>query len=204
MKNKSAGIYWIVGISFFVGFFLLIIWLVGGDLGLWESPDPWGPGWPVLAFIIVPLLVLFLIFLAGLANRGDKFFVAIEESNLVLMRKLLDKRPALANKKDGHGCPALNYAVYRTGDKGTAAASLLIKANADVNGFDNAGATPLHIAARNGNLPLVKLLVENGADPAMGADKSHPYCPGETPLQAAQKARHRAVVEYLLSKEKSG
>lgn len=198
MRNKNDWAYGIAAGSVLLALFLMFIWIIGGDLRLWEVPDYWGPFWPVFSFIVVPLLVFFLIFLAKLANRGNKLFVAIEEVNLPLMQKMLKKNFALANKKDGRGCPALHYAIYMAGEKRTATADLLIKMNADVNVYDNAGATPLHIAARKGNLALVKLLVENGADPAIGMSKSH-HSPGETPLLAAQKAGHKAVVEYLLS-----
>ena len=52
----------------------------------------------------------------------------------------------------------------------------LIKAGADVNQQEAQGWTPLNFAAGKGNLRLVKLLVENGADVFhAGRDMRTPY-----------------------------
>ena len=41
---------------------------------------------------------------------------------------------------------------------------LLLKANVSVNSVDNGGNTPLHLAAREGYIEIVKLLLEANAD----------------------------------------
>jgi uncharacterized protein len=46
----------------------------------------------------------------------------------------------------------------------------LLDAGADVNGRDGAGFTPLHSAARSGDVALVQLLLERCADPELEAD----------------------------------
>lgn len=77
------------------------------------------------------------------------------------------------------------------------------------------GWTPLHLAARSGHLEVVKELVKGGAkvdartdaipervppsSPPMTPLLKLPAIPSMTPLESAQKAGHRDVVEYLKS-----
>lgn len=78
----------------------------------------------------------------------------------------------------------------------------LIKKNADVNHveiFEEGGkqmsTTALIEAAGPGHLPIVKELVEHGAD----VDKPEP-CDGRVPLAAAAQGGSAPVIEYLISK----
>jgi hypothetical protein len=67
----------------------------------------------------------------------------------------------------------------------------LLQNGADVNQGDEQGWTPLNFAAGKGNLPLVKLLVEKGADTLkVGRDQRTPY-------MIALAAGRVSVVEYL-------
>ena len=68
--------------------------------------------------------------------------------------------------------------------------------NIDVNDQDNAGNTPLHEAALNGHLEIVKLLVDHGANVNI---QSFEYFK-DTPLIDASANGHLEVVQYLLSK----
>lgn len=68
--------------------------------------------------------------------------------------------------------------------------------NIDINDQDNAGNTPLHEAALNGHLDIVKLLVDHGANVNI---QSFEYFK-DTPLIDASANGHLEVVEYLLSK----
>jgi len=63
----------------------------------------------------------------------------------------------------------------------------LIAHHADINVVDSQGDTPLHDAARNGHLLVVRLLVENGATFLRNNDQKGP----------AQVASVEAVQEYL-------
>ena len=63
---------------------------------------------------------------------------------------------------------------------------------ADVNARDEAGDTPLHYAAYFGELAVIRLLVERGAD--VSALNSY----GRTP-RSWGRFKTRAVEEYLLS-----
>lgn len=55
----------------------------------------------------------------------------------------------------------MNYKIYSGFDKN---ADLLIKNGADVNLANKNGATPLDIAAFNGHVDFVELLLKNGAN----------------------------------------
>ena len=58
--------------------------------------------------------------------------------------------------------------------------------------INKTGRTPLHVAAGSGELAVVKLLLEHGADPAARDPEFH-----ATPLQWAEFLHHPAVVEHL-------
>lgn len=77
----------------------------------------------------------------------------------------------------------------------TAAAKALIDAGADVNGKDNLGRTPLHMAAFHGHLKLSGLLLDHGAE--IDA-KDHV---GMTPLHAAVLSGGRQEVQLLLDRK---
>lgn len=106
-----------------------------------------------------------------------------------------------------HSNPRITY--------GTTEVKLLLEARANVNKALPDGATPLFFAAQRGNLDLVNLLLESGADiergitvperaetratplkPAVGA------CPGfvKSPLFVASEIKHVSVVQRLLAK----
>ena len=69
--------------------------------------------------------------------------------------------------------------------------SLLIKKGAEVNASGSTGSTALHKAAAAGDLDLVRLLLENGADPMRQDDA------GNTPLDFAQKYDNPQVAALL-------
>jgi ankyrin repeat protein len=81
-------------------------------------------------------------------------------------------------------------------DKGdVATAKSLIQADpALVNSIDMRGRTPLHSAARLGDIEIVTLLIKDGAD--VSAKDSD----GVTPLHDAVEAGHAEIVELLLVK----
>jgi ankyrin repeat protein len=61
----------------------------------------------------------------------------------------------------------------------------------EINRTDAQGRSPLHVAARNGNLKLVRMLIEHGA--------AHSSTPGiDTPLGLACEAGHAKIVRALL------
>lgn len=65
----------------------------------------------------------------------------------------------------------------------------------EINQKGHAGDTPLVVAAWRGNLQIVKLLVEHGADVNAGRETG-----GRTPLLEAAGQGHAEVVEFLIAK----
>jgi len=72
-----------------------------------------------------------------------------------------------------------------------AVAEVLIENGADVNVPSAGGSTALHRAAQNGQLPLVRLLLEHGARPDVADDE------GVRPRQLARKENHTEVADLL-------
>jgi truncated hemoglobin YjbI len=85
-----------------------------------------------------------------------------------------------------NGCPA---------HQGGAVARALIAAGADVNACDGVQrTTPLHMAARRGNLGVAEALLESGADPDVRDRR------GDTPLRRAENCRKTALAALLRSR----
>jgi ankyrin repeat protein len=57
--------------------------------------------------------------------------------------------------------------IFAASDGSTEYCDLLIEGGAQINGRDQYGATPLHRAALNGKLEVVKLLLKRGADKSL-------------------------------------
>ncbi len=74
-------------------------------------------------------------------------------------------------------------------------ATLLIERGAAINIQENRGLTPIYLAARSGNLNLVKILIERGADP--NAKIRGVWV---TPLSWSAENGFADVVNYLLDK----
>jgi len=70
------------------------------------------------------------------------------------------------------------------------AVRLLVELGFDVNA--KRGAAPLHLAAYNGDRPMVDLLLELGADPALHDDEHD-----ATPAGWARHAHHDELADYL-------
>lgn len=94
------------------------------------------------------------------------------------------------NEKAHTGITALMRCVNEIGDN-RKMASFLIKAGADVNAVDKDGRTALMDAAWYGDLEMVKLLVEHGADIELEAEN------GDYAILCAEKQQHAHVVEFL-------
>jgi uncharacterized protein len=99
-----------------------------------------------------------------------------------------------ANSKNGANLRPINSAAAcRDLDAAYQMVSALLSGGADISAKQNGGFTALHSAAANGNVPLVKLLIERGADPHVLSDDK------KTPLQFAQERNRTEIVELLSS-----
>ena len=68
---------------------------------------------------------------------------------------------------------------------------MLVKRGADVNHRYEGGVSPIMEASLNGNLELVRFLLENGADSTTKTGD------GKTPMSFAKEKNHVEVVEAL-------
>ena len=75
-------------------------------------------------------------------------------------------------------------------------ATKLISSNADVNATTDLGETPLHFAARNGDIQVAELLIKNGADP-FKVDKSNDTVLHEAAMAGNEITRY--MLKYLSS-----
>ena len=98
--------------------------------------------------------------------------------------------------QDGRGKNALHCAVA-IGGHSISTLETLVSAGADVRCCDWWGMSPLHEAARNGNVAAVDFLIENGAQ-VNQQDKN-----GAIALHVAATSNRREVVELLIKKGSS-
>ena len=124
-----------------------------------------------------------------------------------VVRVLLDKGKADANKRDANGETALHVVVRMCDHLPTpvematavSMAKVLLAHGADpssarvVAGEDVTSFTPLHVAAERGHYKLVELLVRRGAD-VNAADSA-----GATPLHYASRALKAKIVHALIA-----
>lgn len=91
---------------------------------------------------------------------------AAVEGNVAQLRAVLDEHPDVINERGllkGHS--GMRTALHHAAETNEDAVRLLLERGADPNIRDEGDwAFPIHFAAEKGNLPLVKLLVEHGAD----------------------------------------
>ncbi len=189
--------------------------------------------------MVLPTKILLLVLAGGMPPQGaDPYESALvaavhyfaHRGNLDHLRAILDKHPELVDAREtrppGRKPDATEgYTPLDRAASGgcTAVAEYLIRRGAKVNAVDGRGWTAPHLAARDGHLDVVKLLVEHGADPAAKTDavpestgiqpgspptavndppKKYPAIPGRTPLDWAVAMNHIQVADYLRSLQK--
>lgn len=140
----------------------------------------------VLFFSALSLCTL----LRGVAGADDRnVFFEIRANDVDALRKLLAADSGAANATTESGVTPLGYAIVQHRFE---AAYELLAAGADVNAATpGALVTPLHRAADRGDADMVRLLLENKADPAAAAAN------GFTALHFAARTNSQQCVQLL-------
>ncbi len=133
--------------------------------------------------------VVMLLSAAVLGAAVSDLADAAMKGNKAAVRSLLQKK-ADVNAAQTDGTTALHWAV-RLDDLETA--ELLIRAGANVAAATRAGATPLQLAAVNGNAAIIAALIKAGADPNAPVTKY-----GDTTLMMAARTGNPEAVKVLL------
>src|SRR5207237_171643 len=126
---------------------------------------------------------------AGFAAASSDVADAVMNENKQAVRSLLQKK-ADVNGPQVDGTTALHWAV-RLDDLETA--DLLIRSGANVTAATRAGATPLQLAAVNGNAAMIEKLIKAGADANAPLTKY-----GDTPLMMASRTGKPDAIKALL------
>jgi len=117
---------------------------------------------------------------------------AIYWSPLPFIRKILELG-AKPDYEDHAGFPCLIAALSTSRSDKRGILKLLINSGADIEQRGHNDYTPLHWAAVHGDAESVELLLSHGADPN-ARTRIDEY---ETPLEAAEQAGKREIVELL-------
>ena len=145
-----------------------------------------------------------------------------EEGELDHLRAIVEKYPELIDAKRTFRQPHKPVStdsftpLYHAAERGRErVVTYLLEKRADVNIADGLGWTALHLAAREGHLSVVKLLVKHGAKldaktvaipekfgfgpgaPRNAKPEKFPAVPARTALQLAAQNKHAAVVQFL-------
>lgn len=124
---------------------------------------------------------------------------AVESGQRAVLKVLLESHTASQVKKivDAHGNTALHRAAFK-GD--LVSANDLITHGADLRAYNEQLQSPLHIAAREGNVPMSKFLIVRGTPVDLFTKTiRNAYGQESTALYLAAERGHGAVVKMLLS-----
>ncbi|HEV3009872.1 MAG TPA: ankyrin repeat domain-containing protein [Burkholderiales bacterium] len=164
------GIAVIIGLFLYLktGLFIAVVLLIAGA----NMPDQIAEGLNVSKIPIV--LALVALVGVGLINYVVK-----------LVPTGLEPRP---KEKSAEGVRALFYAIEKNN---LVYAQKVLAMNFDPNLHHDNGYTPLAYAAMRGNLPMIELLLHNGADPAQTTKE------GDSPVELALRFGHAEVADAL-------
>jgi len=164
------GIAVIIGLFLYLrtGLFIAVVLLIAGA----NMPDQIAEGLNISKIPIV--LALVALVGVGLINYVVK-----------LMPTGLEPRP---KEKSAEGVRALFYAIEKNN---LVYAQKVLGMNFDPNLHHDNGYTPLAYAAMRGSLPMIELLLRNGADPQQTTKE------GDTPVELALRFGHAEVADGL-------
>ena len=164
------GIAVIIGLFLYLrtGLFIAVVLLIAGA----NMPDQIAEGLNISKIPIV--LALVALIGVGLINYVVK-----------LVPTGLEPKP---KEKSAEGVRALFYAIEKNN---LVYAQKVLAMNFDPNLHHDNGYSPLAYAAMRGSLPMIELLLRNGADPA-GSTKE-----GDTPVELALRFGHAEVADAL-------
>ncbi|KAH8263555.1 hypothetical protein KR044_010530 [Drosophila immigrans] len=144
-----------------------------------------------------------------LLQKGEKVDVTTNDNYTALHIAVESAKPAVVETLLGFGAdvhvrggklretPLHIAARVKDGDR---CALMLLKSGASPNLTTDDCLTPVHVAARHGNLATMMQLLEDGGDPLYKSNT------GETPLHMACRSCHPEIVRHLIEtvKEKHG
>jgi hypothetical protein len=164
------GIAVIIGLFLYLkfGLFVAVVLLIAGA----NMPDQIAEGLNISKIPIV--LALVALVGVGLINYVVK-----------LMPTGLEPKP---KEKSAEGVRALFYAIEKNN---LVYAQKVLGMNFDPNLHHDNGYTPLAYAAMRGSLPMIELLLRNGADPQQTTKE------GDTPVELALRFGHAEVADGL-------
>jgi len=164
------GIAVIIGLFLYLktGLFIAVVLLIAGA----NMPDQIAEGLNISKIPIV--LALVALVGVGLINYVVR-----------LVPTGLEPRP---KEKSAEGVRALFYAIEKNN---LVYAQKVLGMNFDPNMHHDNGYTPLAYAAMRGSLPMIELLLRNGADPQLTTRE------GDTPVELALRFGHAEVADGL-------
>ncbi|HVJ10893.1 MAG TPA: ankyrin repeat domain-containing protein [Burkholderiales bacterium] len=164
------GIAVIIGLFLYLrtGLFIAVVLLIAGA----NMPDQIAEGLNISKIPIV--LALVALIGVGLINYVVK-----------LVPTGLEPKP---KEKSAEGVRALFYAIEKNN---LVYAQKVLSMNFDPNLHHDNGYSPLAYAAMRGSLPMIELLLRNGADPASSTKE------GDTPVELALRFGHAEVADAL-------
>jgi uncharacterized protein len=171
------GIAVIIGLFLYLktGLFIAVVLLIAGA----NMPDQIAEGLNVSKIPI--LLALVALVGVGLINYVIK-----------LVPTGLEPRP---KEKSAEGIRALFYAIEKNN---LVYAQKVLAMNFDPNLHHENGYTPLAYAAMRGSVPMIELLLRNGADP------SRTTIEGDSPVELALRFSHGEAAEVLKDARRAG
>jgi hypothetical protein len=166
----------IIGLFLYLkfGLFVAVILLIAGA----NMPEQIAEGLNVSKIPIV--LALVALVGVGLINYVIK-----------MLPTGLEPRP---REKSPEGVKALFYAIEKNN---TVYAQKVLAMNFDANMHHENGYTPLAYAAMKGTVPMIELLLRNGADPAQVTKE------GDTPVELALRMGHNEAADLLKQARRS-